>query len=110
MLAILEAVGDTLPVALDVPVEELALGTVPVALLPAELVAFPSSLNSMYISPVASLEKNSLPWLSQAKPTGLKQLPGHWLLSGLDTISMAPVVLLLALVGSPFANSTTEIL
>ena len=57
-LAMLEEVGDTLPVVLVV---EVALGTVPVALLPAELVAFPSSLNSMYISPVASLEKNSLP-------------------------------------------------
>lgn len=42
---------------------------------------------STYNSPLESLDTNSLPFPSNARPTGRKQLPGQTVVSGLEKIS-----------------------
>lgn len=74
----------------------------------AAAVELPSPLAITHTSPVESLLIKSLPWLSQARPTGRKQPFGHFELSWLVMISIAAVVLFAGWTGDPFANSTTE--
>lgn len=61
-------------------------------------------LITTYISPVASEDIYNRPALSNARPTGLKQLLGHFELSWFATTSIRAVLLSDAATGSPLAN------
>ena len=74
----------------------------------APFAELPSDLAITNISPVASLLMNNRPLLSHARPTGRKQLSGHFDRSGFDTMSTAAVLLFAGWVGKPFSKPTTD--
>ena len=66
------------------------------------------AFSTTYISPVASELTKSRPWLSNAIPTGLKQLWGHSELSAFQKISVTAVSLSGAATGSPSWKGSTD--
>lgn len=97
-------------VACGTPNLEAALDAVGCVPVEVALDLAPWSLTRTYISPVASEETNIRPCLSNAIPTGLKQLLGQTELSALAKMSTVAVVLLAGATGSPLANAIRDTL
>ena len=91
---------------MDEPLD-VALGSaaiVAVGVLGTELVVAPWVM--MYISPDASLDIKSRPWVSKANPAGRKQLSGQAVLFEFSRTMVVDVLLVGGSTGSPLSNIT----